>query len=144
MEQENDLLVCGDCQTTFALQEIVQFIKHKNHSCKTECNGEGSVDDEPRKDDDDLPKDLSAKRSRLESIEVEDTLVDRDSVTTSYPFSVNINLPSAKKFDNRIPLKPRQVVDAEANTTLTGMISFSSEIILNTQFFLSPLGSKHI
>ncbi|BFZ06977.1 hypothetical protein BsWGS_10016 [Bradybaena similaris] len=36
VEQENDLLVCGDCQTSFPLQDIIQFIKHKKQFCDKE------------------------------------------------------------------------------------------------------------
>ncbi|XP_076464151.1 LOW QUALITY PROTEIN: BCL11 transcription factor A-like [Babylonia areolata] len=33
VEPENDLLVCGDCQTSFPLQHIVHFIRHKGSAC---------------------------------------------------------------------------------------------------------------
>lgn len=36
LEQERDLLVCGDCQTSFPLHDIVTFIKHKKQCCDKE------------------------------------------------------------------------------------------------------------
>ncbi|GFO48245.1 hypothetical protein PoB_007475000 [Plakobranchus ocellatus] len=36
VEQEKDLLVCGDCQTSFALHDIVTFIRHKKQCCDKE------------------------------------------------------------------------------------------------------------
>ena len=52
VEQENDLLICGNCQTNFPLREITKFIRHKVNKCNKEnilresFSGDGEVDDE--------------------------------------------------------------------------------------------------
>lgn len=127
VEQENDLLVCGDCQTSFPLHDIVQFIKHKNHSCNKEnvdqCTP--SVDDSAM-DDPDGPTDLSnpssSKSSGYPRKEMGESWTScergtpgsRDGATSVH------SLEMRDDRRERIPLRQKQVVDAEANTTHSG------------------------
>ncbi|XP_012945490.1 B-cell lymphoma/leukemia 11A, partial [Aplysia californica] len=59
LEQENDLLVCGDCQTSFPLHDIVQFIRHKKLCCadkenlQEDCRKQANNNNERNGDDDD-------------------------------------------------------------------------------------------
>ena len=119
VEQENDLLVCGDCQTSFPLHDIVQFIKHKNHACNKE-NVDGcatAADDDASQDDGDTPKDLS-KTGRKEEAPAQAEARDvpsRDGTTATQSVEMREEAREA-----RMPLRPKQVVDAEANTTHSG------------------------
>lgn len=117
LEQENDLLVCGDCQTSFPLQDIVQFIKHKNQTCNKE-NQDGQPCRSPASDDHDdgdTPKDLSAHKDKM------DEQATRGGSTGTLVQSVEM------RDDSRLPLRAKQVVDAEANTTHTEPCRFVCE-----------------
>ncbi|RUS79788.1 hypothetical protein EGW08_012435, partial [Elysia chlorotica] len=56
LEQEKDLLVCGDCQTSFPLHDIVTFIRHKKQCC-----GKENVRHDSRRDSHDDPDGSPAK-----------------------------------------------------------------------------------
>ncbi|KAL8590046.1 hypothetical protein ACOMHN_034277 [Nucella lapillus] len=132
LEQENDLLVCGDCQTSFPLHDIVQFIKHKNHTCNKEnvdsngsCCGPPSQDDEASQDDDDgnTPKDLSKKDFSSAGDEGRGTPYSgREGASSVQSNSVEMKEEASREREQqqqqpRLPLRPKQVVDAGANTT---------------------------
>lgn len=125
MEQENDLLVCGECQTSFPLRDILKFIKHKINK----CNKDDGDADTPENDDEDqetadICSSISLKRtsisapiSRKESLETRlSPLLDcsNDDVKEN-DFS-----PEEELKHVRPPLKLKQGVDAESNTTHTG------------------------
>ena len=128
MEQENDLLVCGDCQTSFPLHDIVLFIKHKNHGCCTTAtnttsnkeNGDSGCctshdDDDVSQDDGEEPKDLSLPSGTRKASRQEDPLADRKS-------GLRLREEPMEEGSGewpRKPLRPRQV-DAGANTTHSG------------------------
>lgn len=126
MEQENDLLVCGDCQTSFPLQDIVQFIKHKNHNCNKENVESGCGppdDDDASQDDGDGPKDLSNPKAPGGKKEgagdwpqgERGTPCSRDGASSVQSVEMR-----EEGREQRMPLRPKQVVDAEANTTHSG------------------------
>lgn len=101
VEKENDLLVCGDCQTSFALQDIVLFIKHKKQCCdkenvdtadgpcrkpgsggginNNEHNGDHIDDDDPDEDNDDEGVDVSKSSSRRGEDEEEEDEASEDN-----------------------------------------------------------------
>lgn len=135
MEQENDLLVCGDCQTNFPLKDIQKFIKHKVLRCNKE--NISVLDSEAEYDDDDSESEtisqigskqpsISAPIARKES---QDT---KHSPRPSEPMkelnrSLDTNSNKHKEDENgnddrhSLPLKPHKlVVDAESNTTHSG------------------------
>lgn len=135
VEQENDLLVCGDCQTNFPLKDIQKFIKHKVLRCNKE--NISVLDSEAEYDDDDSESEtisqigskqpsISAPIARKES---QDT---KHSPRPSEPMkelnrSLDTNSNKHKEDENgnddrhSLPLKPHKlVVDAESNTTHSG------------------------
>lgn len=161
--EENDLLVCGDCQTRFPLHDIVQFIRHKKQCCNKENvltpdsappkpddgseNGDviGEKKDEGMEDLVDEGVDMSKVSGRRE--EGEEATMDNDSENEEDSMDAleHTNLGngevmngelqeerSAKKEkscstsagssarEGRTPLRQRQVVDAESNTTHSG------------------------
>nr|KAG5702152.1 hypothetical protein BaRGS_010418 [Batillaria attramentaria] len=126
VEQENDLLVCGDCQTSFPLHDIVQFIKHKNHTCNKENVEQGCAPspDDPALDDGDKPTDLSSSKGKKEGGGGEGwppgvgergsgTPCSRDGASSVH----SVEMLDDSRERERMPLRPKQVVDAEANTT---------------------------
>ncbi|XP_052827882.1 B-cell lymphoma/leukemia 11A [Octopus bimaculoides] len=135
LEQENDLLVCGDCQTNFPLRDIQKFIKHKVHRCNKEnisvLDSEAEYDD----DDDSGTEAISQIGSKQPSISApiarKEALDTKHSPRSSEPMKeLNRTLDSGhsnkrKEEDNgsqdlriSLPLKPtKQVADAESNTT---------------------------
>ena len=139
MEQENDLLVCGDCQTNFPLKDIQKFIKHKVLRCNKE--NISVLDSEAECDDDDSESEtISQISSKQPSIsapiarkEPQDT---KHSPRPSEPMKeLNRSLDSNSnkhkedetENDDRhsLPLKPhKQVADAESNTTHSGKFFF--------------------
>ncbi|XP_076443026.1 BCL11 transcription factor A-like [Babylonia areolata] len=125
LEQENDLLVCGDCQTSFPLHDIVQFIKHKNHACNKENVDSGccpsSQDDDASQDNGDTPKDLSNKKDVGGGAEGEGrgtpSSREGDSSVEMKEDAAREQQQLQQQLQQRLPLRPKQVVDAEANTT---------------------------
>ncbi|CAG2230242.1 B-cell lymphoma/leukemia 11A-like isoform X1 [Mytilus edulis] len=132
LEQENDLLVCGECQTSFPLRDILKFIKHKINK----CNKDDGDADTPENDDEDqetadICSSISLKRtsisapiSRKESLETRlSPLLDcsNDDVKEN-DFS-----PEEELKHVRPPLKLKQGVDAESNTTHTEPTKFVCE-----------------
>ncbi|CAL1543569.1 unnamed protein product [Lymnaea stagnalis] len=164
VEKENDLLVCGDCQTSFALHDIVLFIKHKKLCCDKENvdkpgsgpnnnnehnddrNDDGADDD----DNDDEGVDVSKSSSRRGEEGEEASLEDNeengdegDSMDTSgHNSMVNGNdtpRPEQRKRrreeargTSRTPLRQKQVVDAESNTTHSEPSRFVCETCRST------------
>uniref|UniRef100_A0A2C9K3V5 C2H2-type domain-containing protein n=1 Tax=Biomphalaria glabrata TaxID=6526 RepID=A0A2C9K3V5_BIOGL len=167
VEKERDLLVCGDCQTSFALQDIVLFIKHKKLCCDKEnvdtvdgrCRkpggggsnnnnepgeqrGEGGADQEN--------EDASKSSSRREEGDLddedlesdqEDSEEEEDSVamdTSGYSLvngeAQDTKLKRRHREDrsSRTPLRPKQVADAESNTTHSEPSRFICETCRST------------
>lgn len=116
LEQENDLLVCGDCQTSFPLQEIVQFIKHKNHACNKEnADACTPTKDDNNDNDGDKPTDLSNCKGKKEGGEWCPGGGERSAGTPCSREGV-ASVEMREDSRERAPLRPKQV-DAEANTT---------------------------
>ena len=125
VEQENDLLVCGDCQTSFPLQDIVQFIKHKNHNCNKENveSGCSPSADDASQDDGEGPKDLSnPKASGGKKDAAADWPQGERGTPSSRDGASSVQSVEMREEgrEQRMPLRPKQVVDAEANTTHSG------------------------
>lgn len=137
VEQENDLLVCGDCQTNFPLQDIVKFIRHKINKCSkdlTDSLDSPDVDDGNQSDAETLCSSISSKRTSISAPIALKELVENktsprpslESISSLKDVKLkeeNCGTPDEDVKESKIlrsPLKPKQVVDAESNTTYTG------------------------
>lgn len=120
MEQENDLLVCGECQTSFPLQDILKFIRHKINR----CSKDGETNNPENDDDDHEATDMcsisrkrtsiSAPISRKESLEARlSPLLENADIKERDDLPMDEDIKPS-----RPPLKLKQ--DAESNTTQTG------------------------
>lgn len=65
VEQENDLLVCGVCQTNFPLQDIIKFIRHKVTRCNKENVDVETSEFEDGEDPDPESLAISSKRTSI-------------------------------------------------------------------------------
>ncbi|KAJ8307999.1 hypothetical protein KUTeg_012873 [Tegillarca granosa] len=138
VEQENDLLVCGDCQTNFPLQDIVKFIRHKINKCSKELTDSldsPDVDDGNQSDSETLRSSISSKRTSISApIALKELVENKTSPRPSLESlsslkDVRLKEENCDTLDEdtkiseskilRSPLKPKQVVDAESNTTYT-------------------------
>ncbi|KAK7490230.1 hypothetical protein BaRGS_00018575 [Batillaria attramentaria] len=148
VEQENDLLVCGDCQTSFPLHDIVQFIKHKNHTCNKENVEQGCAPspDDPALDDGDKPTDLSSSKGKKEGGGGEGwppgvgergsgTPCSRDGASSVH----SVEMLDDSRERERMPLRPKQVVDAEANTTHSAAFRPLEEVKTSFPIFFPSL-----
>ncbi|KAK6183429.1 hypothetical protein SNE40_010913 [Patella caerulea] len=130
LEEDKDLLVCGDCQTTFPLHDILKFIRHKVHRCNKEnidALDDAEFDDEGTEPEMLLARIASKQQSISAPINRKESL-DTPSPLPSKPTPKEINAleeenmeddeKTEENFKERIPLKPKQV-DAETNTSLT-------------------------
>ena len=133
MENENDLLICGNCQTNFPLREITKFIRHKVNKCNKENilresrNGDAEEDDEAVISAKRTP--ISAPISRKESVDglrASPRLSLEESLETAEVKDESVNgeeevkeVKDEKK--ERPPLVLKQiVVDVGSNTSYTG------------------------
>lgn len=124
LEQENDLLVCGECQTSFPLRDILKFIKHKISKCKKD-NEDGNSNEN---DDDEDPETTSIRGISLKRTSISAPISRKESLETrlSPLFDCNDDIkendelsPDEEQKPVRPPLKLKQRVDAESNTTHT-------------------------
>ena len=136
VEQENDLLICGNCQTNFPLREITKFIRHKVNKCNKEnilresYGGDGEVDDEAV---------IGAKRtsisepiSRKESIDGSVRMSPRPSLESTESTEVKEECSSSEGQDEvkdikvekreRSPLTLK-FIDVGSNTSYSGKVS---------------------
>lgn len=139
VEQENDLLVCGECQTSFPLHDILKFIRHKVNKCNqkiTDALDTPEFEDGHQSDPEQHCGNISSKRTSISApISLKESIENNKSPRSSIDSLGSLkdvrikeeNGPSPsdedKLFDQKIsrsPLKPRKVVDAESNTTNTG------------------------
>lgn len=159
LEQENDLLVCGDCQTSFPLHDIVHFIKHKkqccdkenldSNGCRKDLGGNDRDDkggDNPTDSDDEaLPSSRKTKNDENEVDGEDDDEVDDEDPTLNGDKDdeqmtseerekkrrkEDVGISRSK--EERKPLKQKQVVDAESNTTHSEPSRFECETCRST------------
>lgn len=136
LEQENDLLVCGVCQTNFPLQDIIKFIRHK----VTRCNKE-NVDVETSEFEDGEEPDpeslaISSKRTSISAPitrkeQMENRLSPRPSSES------NLALKDAKLRDDNSQFNVFSDRDRSARSpfrTSTNDISCNTEITEPTSF----------
>lgn len=123
VEQENDLLVCGDCQTNFPLHDITKFIRHKVNKCNKENveeKGRDSYDGDCDSDNGNAV--ISIKRTSISA-----PITRKETLEGGFksPHDAEIKAEAALDEDtkdgkDRLPFKVKQVADAEANTTDSG------------------------
>lgn len=128
VEQENDLLVCGECRTNFPLRDITKFIRHKVNKCNKE-NVENDNDTLGGNDDGDANNVISSKRTpisapitRKESVDglsKSPRVADAEVKTENEEESDDV-----KDTKDRLPFRPKPVADAESNTTNSGKSSY--------------------
>ena len=151
VEQENDLLVCCECQTNFPLQDICKFIQHKVNRCNKNKKDVSETTD-PNNGDNAATNETEEEYqdgicSKTTSISAPITLKDlQENKALSSPdsedsFTVikvkkehgDVSMEEVKKTEQKVqqrhPLKPRQV-DAGANTTHSGKFSWFHVLIL--------------
>ncbi|XP_052273602.1 B-cell lymphoma/leukemia 11A-like isoform X2 [Dreissena polymorpha] len=123
VEQENDLLVCGDCQTNFRLREITKFIRHKVNKCGKEKTDENESYEQ--NDDGNNSAVISSKRTPISAPITRRELLDAAcKLSCGANGDVKIETEDeagheVKDVKERVPLKQKQGVDAESNTTNT-------------------------
>ncbi|XP_064621572.1 B-cell lymphoma/leukemia 11A-like [Lineus longissimus] len=143
---DSDVLICGECQTEFALNDIVRFIKHKvKHLNKENC--------QPYDSDDNLENDedgenmlinnhrpsISAPMGRKGTPELRDKMSPRPAHLQNVPINLSMDIDDnaqelkendlksdfCSKDDKGTCTAPRpKQVDAESNTTNTEPYSF--------------------
>lgn len=125
VEQENDLLVCGECRTNFPLREITKFIRHKVNKCNKEnvenehdaFGGDG--------DGDETNNVISTKRTPISApIAKKESFdgVSKSPRVHEADVKTDDDLPGddVKDIKDRLPFSLKQVADAESNTTYSG------------------------
>lgn len=138
VEQENDLLVCGVCQTNFPLQDIIKFIRHK----VTRCNKE-NVDVETSEFEDGEEPDpeslaISSKRTSISAPitrkeQIENRLSPRSPSSESSPTLKDVKLRNENSQSNlsdrdcsiRSPFRT-STNEKSCNTEITGRYYFTS------------------
>lgn len=144
VEQENDLLVCGVCQTNFPLQDIIKFIRHK----VTRCNKE-NVDVETSEFEDGEEPDpeslaISSKRTSISAPitrkeQMENRLSPRPSSESNLALkdaklrddNSQFNVFSDRDRSARSPFRT-STNDISCNTEITGR--YSSQIDIEVVF----------
>ncbi|XP_045183835.2 B-cell lymphoma/leukemia 11A-like [Mercenaria mercenaria] len=137
VEQENDLLVCGECRTNFPLREITKFIRHKVNKCNKE-NVENDNDAfDGNCDSDDGNNVISSKRTPIsapitrkesfDGVNKSPRVLDTDVKTEE-----DEDKDDVKDVKDRLPFRLKQVADAESNTTNTEPLKFTCETCRKT------------
>jgi hypothetical protein len=141
---DSDVLICGECQTEFALNDIVRFIKHKvKHLNKENCQPYDS-DDNLENDEDtenmlisNRRPSISAPMARKGTPELRDKMSPRPAHLQNVPMNLSMdiddNAQELKENESKsdfcstddkgtsTPPRPQQV-DAESNTNNTGTV----------------------
>ncbi|OWF55105.1 B-cell lymphoma/leukemia 11A-like [Mizuhopecten yessoensis] len=137
LEQENDLLLCGECQTSFPLQDILKFIRHKVNKCSkkiVDVLDSPEYEDGPHSDSEHCGSITSKRTSISAPISLKEAIENNKSPRSSLDSLGSLKdvrikeenghspMEEDKLFEQKLsrsPLKPRKVVDAESNTTNT-------------------------
>ena len=125
VEQENDLLVCGDCQTNFPLREITRFIRHKVNKCNKEKENETENFDQNGEGDANGNAIISTKCTSISAPITRKESLEGVSSKSPRLFDLEVKVERGEDVDvkdvkDRFPFKVKQVADAGSNTINSG------------------------